>query len=481
MICRPMNSRVICIITAGMLLYSTMGVRAQTVDRPRVIVLTDFFKDPDDKQSLIRFLVSANEFEVQGLIATSLAFGDGAVHPEWIQEMIDDYARVEANLRRHERPGYTYPSADHLKLVVKRGASVIRSWTGANRGFPVPYPPGARDNRSCDPVEDWIGPGKDTEASEHIIRVVDQDDERPVWVIVWGGAMDLAQALWKVRHERPADAVDRFVEKLRVYQISWQDTGAVWIWNEFPGLFRIQNSNAMRGIYAEGPPEMRDEAWVNRNVRNDHGPLGAQYPRADRPGIKEGDTPSFLHLLSPGLGDPELPELGGWGGRFDRLDPSRNSYVEALDDHPGSTQDSNRSQWTVGRWNVPACNDFAARMDWCVKNYDEANHHPVVVVEGDTSQQILQRTVRAGQSITFSASGTRDPDSDDLNYRWWHYAEAGSFRKQVELQNAATPIVTLVAPRVEPSTRVHLILEVTDSGEPPLTGYRRVIMTVDPD
>ena len=46
-------------------------------ERRRVIVLTDFYKDPDDKQSMVRFLTYANEFDVEGLVATSLAYGTG--------------------------------------------------------------------------------------------------------------------------------------------------------------------------------------------------------------------------------------------------------------------------------------------------------------------------------------------------------------------------------------------------------------------
>jgi putative nucleotidyltransferase with HDIG domain len=200
--------------------------KPKPTNRPRLIVLTDFFKDPDDKQSLIRLLVYANELDIEGLLATSLAYGNGAVHPEWIQELIGLYDKVLPKLRQHVRPGTVYPPAASLADVVKAGAPVIRSYVGRSKGFPVPYPPGAHDNRRCGPAEQWIGLDRDTPASEHIIAIVDRDDPRPVWVSVWGGAMDLAQALWKVRHERTTAETDRFVSKLRVYQISWQDTAS---------------------------------------------------------------------------------------------------------------------------------------------------------------------------------------------------------------------------------------------------------------
>ena len=251
-------------------------------EKRRVIVLTDFHKDPDDKQSMVRFLTYANEFDVEGLIATSLAYGTGEVHPEWIEDIIDEYGAVLGNLRNHDRPGFTYPSVSELKDVVKEGAHVIRKLQGRNRGFPVRYPKGAKDSRSCDPALNWIGLGKDTAASNHIVNVVDKRDSRPVWIVVWGGSMDLAQALWRVRHDRTAAQTADFVNKLRVYQVSWQDTGAVWIWEQFPELFLLQTSDGLRGMYREGDPAYRSQTWIDNNVKNSHGDLGAQYPQAGR-------------------------------------------------------------------------------------------------------------------------------------------------------------------------------------------------------
>ncbi len=450
-------------------------------NRPRVIVLTDFFKDPDDKQSLIRLLVYANELDIEGLLATSLAYGDGVVHPEWIRELIGQYDDVLPKLRQHARPGTVYPSAASLANVVKAGAPVIRSYVGHNRGFSVPHPPGARDSRHCGPADQWIGVGQDTPASEHIITVVDRDDPRPVWISVWGGAMDLAQALWKVRHERTAAETDRFVRKLRVYQISWQDTGIVWIWENFPGLFLIQSSMAFRGIYLEGSPHLRDETWVNAHVRHGHGTLGSTYPQAKQPGIKEGDTPSFLNLLCLGLSDPEFPEWGGWGGRFQRLDPARSVYVDVRDQHPESDNPARQSQWTVGRWNRAASNEFAARMDWCVCDAAHGNHRPMAHLNGDSGTEVLHMRVSPRQTIDLSASGSNDPDGDRLRYHWWQYQEVGSLDTALDIGDPRGKNSSARAPAVNSVSTIHVILEVTDDGSPNLTAYRRLVITVDPE
>ncbi len=340
--------------------------------------------------------------------------------------------------------------------------------------------PWVRDSRSCDPAEKWIGAGKDTPASEHIIAVVDRDDPRPVWVVVWGGSMDLAQALWKVHHERSPDEARRFVSKLSVHQISWQDTGAVWIWDNVPDLFLIMNTAAYRGFYSQGPEQLRDDTWVKTNVREGHGPMGAGYPAANQPGIKEGDTPSFLTLLAGGLTDPAHPEWGGWGGRYQRLDPARNFFVDARDANPSQENETAGIQWTIGRWNEATSNDFAARMDWCVQPFARANHQPVAIVDGDPSRAVLRREIASGETLSLDTTGCSDPDGDALTCHWWPYVEAGTLKENVSLPADDAERCTLVAPHVNTPGELHLILEVTDDGEPPLTSYRRVIVSVTP-
>lgn len=259
----------------------------------------------------------------------------------------------------------------------------------------------------------------------------------------------------------------------------------MWLWENFPELFRLQSTTVAHGLYAEGPPGLRDAAWVQRNLTTGHGPLGASYPAANATGktamnVKEGDTSSFLHLLAPGLTDPEQPTWGGWGGRFQSLDPRSRRYVDARDRHPDSADPRRESRWTLARWNEAIANEFAARMDWCVKPPTEANHPPVARLDGDTSRRVLTRPVRAGDKVSFSAAGSTDPDGDRLSYRWWHYAEPGTFAGTLAIQSSDTPAAALVAPAVSAPATAHLILEVTDSGEPRLTSYRRVVLTVVP-
>ena len=454
-------------------------------ERPRVVLLTDYWKDPDEIQAMVRFLSYANEYDIEGLIATSLAYGDGSVRPEWIVDILGDYGRVYDTLKLHARPGYPFPTPESLKRVVKPGARMIRTFVGTRKGFPVPYPAGALDSRTCEPAENWLIPGKESAGAEHIIQVVDREDPRPVWILVWGGSIDLAQAIHKVRRDRSPEAAARFIRKIRLHQSNWQDTGTVWIWNHVPELFFDFTNIVKGGLSAEAPESLRDESWVRQHLLEGHGPLAARYPKVGvgaKSGyiIKEGDSPTFLHLLAPGLTDPEQPEWGGWGGRRARLDPPRDFFVDGRDRHPNSTDPQREMQWSLGRWAQAISNDFAARLDWHVKPPAEANHPPVGHINGDATRRVLQLTVKAGETVSLDAAGSNDPDGDSLTYKWWQYREPGTLAEQVRLTTAESPRTTFVAPAVTEPRTLHLILEVTDNGKPALTGYRRAVLTITP-
>ena len=102
----------------------------------------------------------------------------------------------------------------------------------------------------------------------------------------------------------------------------------------------------------------------------------------------EGDTPSFLYLVDNGLGDPEHPDWGSWGGRYELYTPRMRKWFQEPETRPfwtdaedevlgvdGSWHTSNQA--TIWRWRAAYQNDFAARMDWTIKPYAEANHPPV--------------------------------------------------------------------------------------------------------
>ncbi|MCY7286997.1 MAG: DUF1593 domain-containing protein, partial [Cryobacterium sp.] len=463
---------------------------ADAPSRPRVVVLTDLANEPDDEESLVRFLVYANEFDVEGLIATTSTHLKNEPREDLLRRAIDAYAKVVDNLGKHA-PGY--PTAKQLHAVCRTGQPG--------------YGMGA------------VGEGKSSPGSKLIIEVVDKADERPVWVAVWGGANTLAQALHDVRATRDAAAVAKFVNKLRVYTISDQDDSGHWIRPTFPHLFYICTpGNVVAANYWESTWsgisgdrhykigvmhrfEMVDNPWLKKHIRS-KGPLGALYPPLAY--IMEGDTPSFLGLINNGLGWHVRPDYGGWSGRYKESQPygekrplwtsGRDARDTVTSDDNGRTETSIHA--TIWRWREHFQNDFRARMDWSVtSDYQKANHNPVAVLNGDKTKDVIELKAKVGEAVTLSAKGTSDPDGHATEIRWWIYQEAGTlldrsrdFPTDVKLsaeKGATTRLVVPALPKLgNPSSpwaaTVHVILEVRDSGTPNLWAYRRAVVTIEP-
>jgi hypothetical protein len=478
-----MSFRLLLVLFLNLAVLGAVGEsNAGETQKPRLIVLTDIGGDPDDQMSMVRLMTYANQFDIEGLIATPVG-DENEPNPQRIVQIINAYGDVRDNLELHE-PGF--PTAEYLRNRVSQG---------------IPF-----DNM------DGVGEGKDSSGSEAIVRAVDADDARPLWVTVWGGPNVLAQALWKVRATRTAEQLAAFVAKLRVYAISDQDDSGPWIRREFPGLFYIVSPgiNAgggfhhatwiaiggdwFHGRFGGADISLVSNEWLDRNVR-DKGPLGAVYPRWKF--MMEGDTPSFLNLVDNGLNVPEHPDWGGWGGRYELYTPRTEKWFLAPETRPIWTdvQDEvlgNDGEWhttnhaTVWRWRSAVQNDFAARMDWTIKPYTKANHPPVPVLDHPARLQ-----AKRGERVELGATRSTDPDGDALSFHWFVYGEAGT----LALSNARSGIVLDIRNFDQPeawfvtkTSRVmppglgtmHIILAVTDHGVPRLTRYRRVIVEVEP-
>ncbi len=299
--------------------------------------------DPDDVQSMVRYLLYANEFDTEGLLVTSGTFANVA-RKKNLLDMLDLYEKVESNLRKHDPK---YPTAQSLRKI---------TWEGRSGTWGAPAV-----GTKTRPIEELLGNDKDSEASDAIIEIVDRDDSRPVWICVWGGSREVAQAIWKVRATRSPVELDKFLAKMRLYLVAKQDGTTQWLLDSFPSLFVILSDKNYMGMFWSMPgsdTKIADLDWANHHIRENHGPLGAAYPRSGWdpavPGVWEGDTPSFLHLIS-GIrkwNDPEKPEQPGWGGVFVRPDPSRNHWF----DGPAG----GKSVW---RWRADFQKEFAERAD----------------------------------------------------------------------------------------------------------------------
>jgi hypothetical protein len=441
--------------------------------KQRLFILTDITNEPDDQESLVRLLVYSNEYDIEGIVATTSTHLRNQTRKDKIEAIVRDYGIVKPNLEKHA-PGY--PSMEYLLGVTSEHLPAYSM--------------------------DGVGEGKDSPGSELLIKAVDKADNRPVWVSVWGGANCLAQALWKVRETRSDAETQKFVSKLKVYSISDQDFAGRWVRDNFTEIFYIVDPSAgdswfeyykaiWTGIsgdrfYKNGPGQhlgLVDNPWLAANIRENHGPLATHYiPFAY---IMEGDTPSFLGLINNGLGWYISPAYGGWGGRYEYFRSYAEkgkiwtSSVNTLDEialSDGRTEASNQA--TIWRWREAYQHDFAARMDWNVADdFKNANHNPVVTLNGNTGKAVALAKVKIGEKVQLSAKGSSDPDGDQLSFQWFVYREAGGFDGTLEFNNPASEEISFVMPELTKDQSIHIILEVKDSGSPALFSYRRVILS----
>ncbi|WP_425234916.1 nucleoside hydrolase-like domain-containing protein [Ulvibacterium sp.] len=465
-----------------LIISSTSG---QQVDKKRVVVLTDIEADPDDTQSLVRFLLYSNEIDIEGIIATTSCWMTDRVNPESISKVLNAYEKIHPNLLKHHSE---FPQTEKLYALVKEGLPKYGM--------------------------EGVGEGMDSEGSDWIIKILEKEDERPLWISIWGGSNTLAQALYNIKKTKNEKEAERLISKLRVYAISDQDDSGIWIRNNFPHLFYIVSpgddyGNAtwtgISASYIKGIDHSKiGNSWIAENIQQNHGPLGAIYP--DVAWSVEGDTPAFLSLIPNGLNNSENPNWGGWGGRYELFIPdfskvkeghsivkcvpeTRPIWTNAIDSYTPyvpneygrtiklDTNNFTGFKTTLWRWRDDFQNDFAARMDWCTHSFANANHPPAPVLN---HKDIIQ--IKSGDSFQLNASNSTDPDGDSLSFLWFLYPEAGTFKGEFKLgQPENSNILNVVAPKVSTPATIHIILKVTDKGSPSLSRYKRVILNIDPE
>jgi hypothetical protein len=473
------------------------------VNKSRYIVLTDinYGIELDDIESMIRLMLYSNEIEIEGLIATTsiwLKEGGTEKNRQIILDIIDAYAQVKPNLDCHAEG---YPDPDKLRQITKVGIEKFGKRIGNGWG------------EECFNTNPGV---------KLIIDAVDRKDPRPVWIGVWGGTNTLAHAVWLVWKTRNNSEFNKFLSKLRIYNISDQDYASHWLRKNFGDrLFNIVSpspankrsyrfyENAtwtgiaesysrkdlnLRSKTGDLPKEaaivsqggncsLVDHKWLKEHICN-KGLLGQKYPLFTF--RMEGDSPSFLYLLPHGLADPEHPNYGSWGGRYEKSKPLF-WVTGTIERFPVWTDSSdsvigfdgkvvNSPQATIFRWREAYQNDFAARMLWSkTDDYKRANHPPLVKL--DHAKKLI---VKSGDTVSLSAIGTIDPDGDNLTFEWIYYPEAGSFRGEIIINDKNAEKVTFIAPSIVYPVEIHIILIVKDNGTPPLFGYQRIIVSVSP-
>jgi len=485
---------------------------------PRTVITTD--GEVDDMNSVIRALLYSNEMDIAGIVITSSTYHyagdkDAGIEPfrwtgtEWIYKFLDDYEKVYPNLVKHDK---NYRPASYY-----RDLTFIGNITNV----------GEMD--------------KVTDGSEFLKKLFLDDDDRTLYVQTWGGTNTTARALKSIEEEykdtdKWEEIRNKLEKKLFLYIILDQDdsysnyiaknwsnltvvndrcdfwhfayawklhedevnTALKADWNQANLLNKgaLMDNYALMGdgrvIQGELDEEQRGVGYIEKHT---------EYVKYDF--ISEGDSPSFLYLAQNGLRSYENPSYGGWGGRFGNFNGNR-AINDALDYNPVLKKFD--SVYSLSRWFDDMQNDFAARADWCVADeYSKANHAPVI---DDLKENI---EAAAGETVTLSANA-KDPDGNQLTYKWWRYFEADTYQDDkrdkpaiqninfpgadmvmsmqrdllpdekfdtIKLDGADTQNVSFTVPAdAKSGDTIHIILEVQDNGAHNLKAYKRIIVTV---
>lgn len=500
------------IIPALFLILVSCDPKAEVVEestpkteKPRTIVTTD--GEIDDVDSFIRMLLYANEFQIEGLIYSSSMWhykgdGNGTLFTsemkmtkniygaktdlrwpgvKWMNPLLDAYEEVYPKLSQHAAG---FPTADYLRSLVKVGNI------------------------------DFEGEMEvDTEGSDFIKAKLLDDEMAPIYLQVWGGTNTIARALKSIEEEYRGtpewNAVyQKVIDKAIIYAILDQDaTYRKYIAPNWPDLKIFYNSSQFwcfaydwKRAVPESQHELFEGEFMGNEIINNHGPLLRQYysygDGQKQEGddehihgdpnklenaqwgtfgvydfISEGDSPAYLHLIDVGLNNLNHPEWGGWGGRLVQSDSLSNRWEDGqnvLDFNPFTEKlDATYPQI---RWVEAIQKDFAARADWCVMDYAEANHSPVVKAVGPN---LINAS--PGESLTLEIE-TSDPDGDKLEVEFWIYQEVGTYQGEAILNGEGNQVIV----SLDDSSlgQLHVIAEVTDNGMHPMTRYQRFVVEV---
>lgn len=477
---------------------------AQRAQEPKFRFIYTDDAEIDGLSEFMRFLLYANDFadSLLGIVYTSSEFhyrGDPHANPP-----IPPHGWSGGDLP---------PGVNRIKTYQEIiGGS---GYFGRFGGYAAAYPSLVKNDRRYPTPEsllslikvgnvDDVGEmTKVTEGSTFIKNALLADDPRPLWLVTGGGTNTICAALSQLAQQYQNtprwDAIRKHViANTHVYIILNQDnTFGDYLKVYWPDLDVVLNRFQF-AVLAYGWKEFAttsEQKYLEApfEAKIARGPMLGAYPLAsDGSFNSDGDAPMYFQLLPTGLRSIEDPTWGGWGGRFNQVIengwcdvpadyitpndtfsdfPPNPPYV--TDSGSGSSSALVPEGYPIARWLPAMQNDMLARSEWQFADYANANHPPVAFIPKD-EQNI---SAAPGEEVQLTGSGA-DPDGNQLSIQWWQYLEAGTYPKKVKIQNSNTLNANLVVPADAVSGQtIHVILEVTDDGKPPLSRYQRVVIT----
>lgn len=507
-------------------------------DRPRAIITTDV--ECDDMNSLIHLSLYFNEVDLDGVVYSASKYhfnGDGEntlgeVTPNYLCEGEAVYTtRTGASQPDPEAKNLTHyrdiPTGWIENLWQNEYAEAYEHLIKNDPNYPDPEYLTSITKYGNIAFEGDVR--EDTEGSDLIRDAILDDDERKLYIFSWGGVNTVVRALLSIAEEYQntdqwedirSKVIDKVVISGKGQDNSWADQH---IDELYPGIVTMSTSGGYAAYFA--PLCVTDEHdpmdftyimgstpdvnytfradWLYENIENGHGPLMEKYnlmgdgtvyenePDAYQYGqnpvidwgydgypaktfekydfLAEGDSSGFMALLDNGLRGMENEKYGSWAGVI--------SYSSEQSESKPVYNYLNGMNGRLNRFLLPYQLDWAARADWCVKDYDECNHAPsVAAAEGNI-------TASAGEAVRIQAE-VSDPDGDDVKTSWWYYQEGSSYSGEMTDLRVWTPenldTGFTVPTDAKPGDFFNIVIEAQDDSDTaPMTRFSQVIITVE--
>lgn len=488
----------------------------------RTIITQD--AEVDDQNSLRHFLLYANEVELQGIVQTSSRFHWKGVlgakqtrshyrndfddipnegdfdrpyrwtGTDWMFRVIDDYEKDYANLSKHADG---YPTPDYLRSITKVGNIGYRGEIEAP-----------------------------TEGSELIRKAILDDDERTLYLQVWGGCNTIVRALMDIEAEfkdcpQWPSMHQKITEKVVITACGEQDeTYRTYLAEQWPGIQFVKT--LQMGSYAypwflmpEG--ESKDTlraAFMKREILGGKSALasgyctwmdGKYYEGEGAPGqfgtnpniadewflagrakpepydfISEGDSPTFFLMLDWGFRTLEDFSYGGIAGRYHRVPGEVNSKGEPLNLWDVSKDvyidREGQPHLTESMWPYVADiqRDFAARVAWAAADsFEKGEHAPSLRI-----REGLDLTAKANQTISLHAEAA-SPDGAAVRTAFHVYSDASAaWAADMPLAVQADEAVFTIPENAAPGDQLHIVVKAEAAGHHRLVHYQQVIVTI---